>query len=150
MTSQNEKRRRLTGRNPLGPFLRLPKDLMAHENFRLLSPRATKLLVDIGFQYNGKNNGDLSAPLSAMKTRGWNSSDQLFKARKELVSRGLILVARQGGLNLPTLYALTWFPIDECAGKLDVQSTRVASNDWRRSASSSSGSNRSRLDRPAD
>ena len=41
-----------------------------------LSPRATKLLIDLLAQYRGYNNGDLCAPLSLMRERGWNSSDQ--------------------------------------------------------------------------
>ena len=68
-------------------FVRFPHELLNHRNFRTLSPRATKLLIDIASQYNGRNNGDLCAPLSKMRNRGWNSSDQLFKAKKELVEK---------------------------------------------------------------
>jgi hypothetical protein len=89
------------------------------------------LLVDIAAQYNGHNNGDLCAPLSLMKKRAWNSSDQLFKARKELVDRGLIVTSRQGGLNKCSLFALTWFQIDECQGKLDIRSTSTPTHDWK-------------------
>ena len=88
-------------------------------------------MLDIASQYRGSNNGDLCAPLKLMHNRGWNSSDQLFKAKKELVEKGLIRVSRQGGLNKCNLYALTWFPIDECDGKLDIASTITAPNDWR-------------------
>ena len=89
------------------------------------------LVIDIAAQYNGRNNGDLCAPLSVMRKLGWKSSDQLFKARKDIVDRGLVQVAREGGLNKCTLYALTWFPIDECDGKLDIASTITAPNDWK-------------------
>ena len=88
-------------------------------------------MIDIAAQYNGRNNGDLCAPLSVMRKRGWKSSEQLFKARKDIVDRGLVRVARQGGLNRCTLYALTWFPIDECDGKLDIASTTTAPDDWK-------------------
>ena len=132
MTSRNEKRRRLKGRQTTKSFVRFPHDLLNHENFRTLSPRATKLLIDISAQYNGRNNGDLCAPLSAMRKRGWKSSDQLFKARKEVVDRGFALLARQGGTNRCSLYALTWFPIDECDGKLDIALTTTAPNNWKR------------------
>ena len=80
MSSQSTKRLRQTGRQTTGTFIRFPTELLSHENFRTLSPRATKYVVDLASQYNGRNNGDLSAPLSQMKDRGWNSSDQLFKA----------------------------------------------------------------------
>ena len=87
MTRQNETRRRAKGRWTLGPFLRLPRDLMGHEAFRTLSTRATKFLIDIACNYNGHNNGDLSATFHQMKARGWNSSDQMHKAKKELLDR---------------------------------------------------------------
>jgi hypothetical protein len=130
MTSRNEKRRRITGRQTTNSFLSLPHHVLNHENFRCLSPRATKLAIDIAAQYRGNNNGDLSATLSLMRDRGWNSSDQLDKAKKELVRKDVIRVVRQGGLNKCNLYALTWFPIDECNGKLDIASTITAPVDW--------------------
>ena len=139
MTTQNEKRRRNLGRQTTAPFLRLPLDLLEHESFRTLTPRATKLLVDVAAQYNGHNNGDLCAQLSLMRKRGWRSSDQLFKARKELQDRGLILTSRQGGLNKCSLFALTWFQIDECKGKLDIRSTATAPHHWRRWCDPNSG-----------
>jgi hypothetical protein len=131
MTSRNEKRRRITGRQTTNSFLSLPHHVLNHENFRCLSPRATKLAIDIAAQYRGSNNGDLCAPLSLMRDRGWNSSDQLDKAKKELVRKDVIRVARQGGLNKCNLYALTWFPIDECKGKLDIASTITAPGNWK-------------------
>ena len=131
MTVRNEKRRRNMGRQTTQPFLSLPHNVLDHDSFRTLSPRATKLLIDIAAQYRGYNNGDLCAPLSVMKNRGWKSSDQLFKARKELLDRGLILTSRQGGLNKCSLFALTWFQIDDCKGKLDTPSTDVAPHNWK-------------------
>jgi len=139
MTSRNEKRRRITGRQTTNSFLSLPHHVLDHENFRCLSPRATKLAIDIAAQYRGSNNGDLSATLSLMRDRGWNSSDQLDKAKKELVGKDVIRVARQGGLNKCNLYALTWFPIDECKGKLDIASTTTAPVNWRNKNASPSG-----------
>ncbi|MBU56359.1 MAG: hypothetical protein CL392_07500 [Acidiferrobacteraceae bacterium] len=119
------------GRQTTQPFLSLPHNVLDHDSFRTLSPRATKLLIDIAAQYRGCNNGDLCAPLSVMRKRGWKSNDQLFKARKELLDRGLILTSRQGGLNKCSLFALTWFQIDDCKGKLDTPSTDVAPHNWK-------------------
>ena len=143
MTRRTEKRRRLTGRQTTKSFVRFPHELLNHRNFNTLSPRATKLLIDIASQYNGRNNGDLCAPLSKMRNRGWNSSDQLFKAKNELVEKGLIRVSRQGGLNKCNLYALTWFSIDECDGKLDIASTITAPHDWKRRVDPHGGSDQS-------
>jgi hypothetical protein len=71
-----------------------------------------------------------------MKKRGWKSSDQLNRAKKELLRSGLVVVSRQGGRNKASLYALTWFPIHECKDKLDIQPTIRAPNNWKTSASS--------------
>ena len=131
MSTQTQKRLRNKNRYPFKFFVMFPWDVLNHETFRTLSPRATKLVVDIAAQYRGSNNGDLSATLSLMRDRGWNSSDQLDKAKKELVGKDVIRVARQGGLNKCNLYALTWFPIDECNGKLDIASTITAPVDWK-------------------
>ena len=139
MTSRNEKRRRITGRQTTNPFVQLPYHVLNHENFRTLSPRATKLLIDIAAQYRGNNNGDLSATLSLMKKRRWNSNDQLDKAKKELIKQDVIQLTRQGGRNKCNLYALTWFPIDECKGKLDIASTTTAPVNWRNKNASPSG-----------
>ena len=131
MSTQTQKFFRNKGRYPYKFFVMFPLDVLNHETFRTLSPRATKPVVDIAAQYRGSNNGDLCAPLSLMRDRGWNSSDQLDKAKKELVGKDVIRVARQGGLNKCNLYALTWFPIDECKGKLDIASTITAPVNWK-------------------
>ena len=134
MTSVNERRRRIKGRQAIKQFLMLPHNVLNHPAFVSLNSRAVKLLLDIAVQYNGRNNGDLCAPLSLMSLRGWNSSDQLNKAKKELVEKDVIRVARQGGLNKCNLYPLTWFPIDKCKGKLDIASTTTAPVNWRNEA----------------
>ena len=131
MSSQSTKRLRQKGRQTTGTFIMFPTEMLLHENFRTLSPRATKYVVDLASNYNGRNNGDLSATFSQMKSRGWNSSDQLFKAKRELVDRGIIKISRQGGLNKCNLYALNWFQIDECDGKLDISPTQTAPKDWK-------------------
>lgn len=84
------------------------------QQYAKLSPRAVKLLVDLFSQYRGSNNGDLTTAWSVMQERGWRSKHLLHKARKELERRGWILRTRQGGINAPTLYALTFEGINDC------------------------------------
>ena len=141
MNRQEKKRLRTKNRKSGSSYLGLPHYLINHRNFQSLSPRATKLLIDIAAQYRGSNNGDLCAPMSLMRERGWRSSDQLFKARKELLDRGLIVTSRQGGLNKCSLFALTWLPIDECQRKLDISSSITASHLWEMWSVSHDGSN---------
>ena len=131
MNAHNLKRLRIKGRRTTSFFVMFPYHVLDHAVFKTLSPRATKLVMDLAAQYRGHNNGDLCAPLSLMRKRGWNSSDQLHKAKKELIEKDVIWVTRQGGLNKANLYALTWFPIDECKGKLDVSPTTTAPVNWK-------------------
>ncbi len=109
------------GRKEGSSFLLVPHCVMRHPDFAEASCRATKLLLDIAVEYRGANNGDLNAAMSRLRKRGWNSTSQLAKAKKELLERGLIIETRQGGLGIgPTLYALTWLDLNECGGKLDI------------------------------
>lgn len=113
-------------------FFHLHWPLLDSEDFISLKGNSIKLLTDLGRQYNGFNNGDLCATLSVMKKRGWNSNQQLTKALKELLERNLIVQTKQGGLNMgPNLYAITWQPINECQGKLDMGPTTTPPRSFR-------------------
>lgn len=96
-----------------------------------LSHMAAHLLDNLIAQFDGRNNGDLSAAFKIMTLYGWNSKGSVHKALAELLALGFIEQTRQGGKNQCSLYAVSWLPIDECNGKLDVKSTSVASNLWK-------------------
>lgn len=119
------------GRREVGNFLMIPAAVIDSPNFRALSLKSKALVVDMGAKYNGANNGDLAAPWSWMKGRGWRSKDTLQRALKELRGLGIIELTRQGGLHGPNLYAFTWLPIHKCKGKLDVAPTHKPSNKWK-------------------
>ncbi|WNB76773.1 hypothetical protein [Methylomonas koyamae] len=97
----------------------------------VLSHKAAHLLDNLTAQYNGKNNGDLSAAPKIMELFGWKSRGSIDESLTELLAFGFIEQTRQGGRNQCSLYAITWQPIDECGGKLDVKPTIVASNLWK-------------------
>lgn len=120
------------GRNKTPPFVMLRKDVITSEQFANLSYKAIKLLIDVLEQYNGNNNGDLCITMSVMKKKGWKSSGTLHSAKNELSEKGWIVQTRQGGRHRCSLYAVTMHPIDECGGKLEVRSTRTASNLWKK------------------
>ena len=120
------------GRSESGSFAAIPHRCLRHQNFIRLTPRAIKLFLDLLVQYNGNNNGDLTAAFTIMKKRGWRSSETLRLAIDELLHYGWITKTRLGGLNrIPNLYAVTFHSIHECAGKLDVPSTNVAPGTWK-------------------
>lgn len=97
----------------------------------ILSHMAAHLLDNLTAQLNGSNNGDLSAAPKIMKLYGWSSQGSIHKSLAELLALGFIEQTRQGGKNQCSLYAVTWLAIDDCKGKLDVSSSRVASNLWK-------------------
>ena len=78
------------------------------------------------------NNGDLCATWRIMNERhGFRSRGTLCKALRELETAGWIVRTRQGGMHQASLFALTFFAIDFCKGKLDIASTATPSDDWR-------------------
>lgn len=117
-----------------GGYLALPKLVMEHQDFRSLSPSATKVLLALAAQYNGKNNGDLSATHTTMKAWGGMAHTTLAKALRELQERRLIVKTRDHRIGTAghrcALYAITWQVIDPCDGKLDVPDTNTPPRKW--------------------
>jgi len=124
---------RVRGRRSSGTFFQVPHAAWRHPGFAALSAHALKLLIDIAGWYNGKNNGDLSATYSTLsRERCWKSRDTLHRALGELVRTGFLVRTRQGkrlcGAHMPSLYAVTWWPID-ASDKHDM-STVTAPRLW--------------------
>lgn len=124
-------RQKAMGRRTSGYFFPMPQHILVSEQYARLSSKAVKLLLDLGGQFRGYNNGDMSAAWKLMERRGWNSRDTLAKALKELLDSGFIIKTRQGGKNKTCLYGVTWLGIDECKGKLDIASSSVPLNLWK-------------------
>lgn len=101
-----------------GRFVQLPHKLLNDPDYIELSNKAKVLLVDVIYQYNGNNNGDLSITLRILSKRGWNSNSQITAAKNELITSNWIELTRMGGRNKASLFALTWRRIDYCGGKL--------------------------------
>lgn len=106
------------GRKEAGNFFMFPKAVWECENYKCLSHIARSLLLDIALQYNGKNNGDLTACFSDLVKRGWKSKTTLKKHRDELLHYGFIVCVQHGGINCggkrrPNLYAVTWLQVDK-------------------------------------
>lgn len=100
-----------------GAFTPLPRVCLQSKSFARLSPYSVKLLFDLMAQYNGFNNGDLSAAWRLMQPRGWKSRDTLGNALRELLEGSWLIKTRQGGLHKCSLFALSLFAIDECRDK---------------------------------
>lgn len=125
-------REKYKGRKEWGSFTGIPHAVQDSPNWALCGGTAIKLLDTIARQYNGRNNGDLSAALTVIRRYGWKSPDTVTWALRELRHYGLLLLTRQGGLHGPSLYALSWKAIDECGGKLTcAQPGSVAPGTWK-------------------
>ncbi|KIF82414.1 hypothetical protein [Noviherbaspirillum autotrophicum] len=114
-----------------GRFLMLPAEVFNSPKYRKISARAVKLLIDIGCQYNGKNNGDLCCAWKVMKAKGWRSEQTLNNAKKELLGAGFIAETRKGRRpNLCSLYGITWKHLNPNS-KLDIQPYAFPFGAWK-------------------
>ena len=121
-------RLRQKGRKTTGTFTQLPHAVMDSSGWRQCGGTAIKLLCDLGRQYNGRNNGDLCA---AEKILPGYAPETRCRALRELRHYGLLVLTRQGGLHGPSLFELTWHPINECGGKLRIPATQLAPGEWK-------------------
>ncbi len=111
-------------------FVGIPYSVINSEPYvRKLRAPEVKLLQDIWMQFNGKNNGMLSACHTLMEKRGWAKSS-LHRAFCNLLHSGFIVVTRQGWRQRgrPTLVAATWEGIDEPYNKVDYDEGIIPSN----------------------
>jgi hypothetical protein len=124
------KRYKHNGQNKVPSFVMFQTRVLTDPTFVALSARACKALLFLASQYNGSNNGDLTIAWKIAKAKGFKANGNLRLATRELVEAGFVVETRFGGRNRCSLFALAWFPIDECGGKLDVQPSKIAPNDW--------------------
>lgn len=126
--SRRHPKRRTTGRH----FAQIPVEVLTSDACRTLPHWARTDLLAIAAQYRGNNNGDLALTESIGRQFGINSKWQLVDGLALLLERGLIQRTRQGGKKPlgPSLYALTWQPIDDLQGKIDSGPTTAPSNAW--------------------
>jgi len=116
---------------PQGLYTPLPHVLLDSAAFMGASHTARSLLCELLRQHNARNNGHLHLASTWLKKRGWNSNDVQYRAKLELIERGLIIQTRQGGLNAgANLYAVTWLPISNFVG-LDIKPKDYHPGKWR-------------------
>jgi len=116
-----------------GNFLLIGHHVVRGSEWASLTAHEVKLLIDVAAQFKGHNNGDLVATWSYMEQRGWRSRGTLCKALKGLRRKGWLILSRQGGRHRASLYAVSWYGIDECNRKLDVRPSPIPENSWRES-----------------
>jgi len=96
-------------------FALIPGEVIHSANWAQASKPCRALLADIAVQYNGHNNGDMTAAIKVMKPLGWGAPETLVSKVREAEYYGFLVKTKQGGLGIgPNLYALGWHRIDAC------------------------------------
>jgi hypothetical protein len=110
----------------------IPLSCLRGTNMISLSPKGCKLLLDLGRQFTGFNNGYLCVTPSLLLKQGWKSTASIWEAVAECEHYGLIVKTQQGGRNRPSYYAFTWRKINHIESRppLDMSQTLAPSNDW--------------------
>ena len=124
MSRQHPRRKTGTGR-----FAKLPLKVLAHDAVITLSHATFRVLVLMGAQFNGHNNGALG--LSKSQAARQNISNKtLYKALATLEERGLIEQTYPASRvpPRPTMYALMWISIDDTEWS---RSTRIPTHSYR-------------------
>ena len=98
-------------------FASVPRYVIDNKAFKSLRGSSVKLLLLLASQYKGNNNGDLIITHSFYKDH-FKSSQTMYAARDELEQKGFIATNAYGGMSfggfkVPSLYALTWLPVDD-------------------------------------
>ncbi len=120
------------GRRTGDTFVRLPHPMIQSPGFFALSGAAMKMLLFLASQYNGRNNGDLSATKSMVEAAGVCAASKSKELLTQLEEAGFIVQTRHGIKKQCHLYAITWEGIDRCAGKNLEIAAGPPRNDWRK------------------
>lgn len=107
----------MTRRNNKGRFAGIPVKVMDSADYKNLSANSKVLLLELAYQYNGKNNGDLACAWTILSKRGFKSEATLHRAKVGLLQLNLITEVRKGvatkGKRLCSLFAVNWHALDE-------------------------------------
>jgi hypothetical protein len=107
-----------------GGYLCLPWQVLNSAAYRSATHTERSLLIDIGRQYSGNNNGMLVSCMKYLRGLGWNSHDTVTRNLRHLIERGLLMETRKGGFpNKAAWHALTWYDLDVMHG-LDIDHTK--------------------------
>ena len=126
VSSRHSRRKRISGR-----FAYQPVKVLSHVAVTTLSHASFRVLVLMSAQYSGYNNGALG--LSKNQAERQNISNKtLYKALATLVERGLVERTYPASRvpQRPTMYALTWRPINDTEWSSATRVPTHAYQDW--------------------
>lgn len=95
----------------------MPWSVLDCPAYARLSHPARSLLLEIARQIVRDNNGRLLASSAYLSKRGWNSTDVITRAKRELLASGFIHETVMGHRpNKASWYAVTWRSLDKMPG----------------------------------
>lgn len=104
-------------RRDAGGFVALPWSVLDSPAYLDATAHAKALLLEAARQIGEDNNGRLLLSRAHLAPRGWNSSDMITKATRELVEAGLLYRTVIGQRpNKAAWYAVTWRALDRHPG----------------------------------
>lgn len=113
---RNKTRKGDSGRDA-GGFAAIPWSVLDCPAYGRLSHPSRSLLMEIARQFVRDNNGRLLASAAQLSKRGWNSSDVITRAKRELLEAGFIHETVKGHRpNKASWYAITWQTINRFPG----------------------------------
>lgn len=113
MANGRNKGRKVDPKRDGDGFMALPWAVLDSPAYRRLSHPARSLLLEIARQYVKDNNGQLLLSREHMRSRGWNSSDVLTRAKRALLDGGFIHETVTGQWPAKaSWYAVTWYSLD--------------------------------------
>jgi hypothetical protein len=89
-------------------YFQLHHYMLKTDAWRALSPFARAIYIQIGFRYDGANNGGIAYSVRDAATECDMNKDTAGRAFKELAARGFIEETRHGGLSRKTRVASEW------------------------------------------
>lgn len=109
--SRKHPRRKTTS----GRFAMLPLYVLQSPAVQTLDHPTFRVLVLLAAEYMGTNNGALGITANQAFAQGIRSHHTLYKALRELRTRGLIKITCNASRNppRPTMHALTWLAVDD-------------------------------------
>jgi len=114
---RNPKRKGHDTSRDQGGFVALPWAVLDCPAYARLSHPARALLLEMARQFVRDNNGRLLASGAHLSKRGWNSTDVITRAKRELLAAGFIHETVMGHRpNKASWYALTWRTLDRLPG----------------------------------
>ncbi len=110
-------RKKLDSSRDHGGFVALPWSVLDSAAYLSLSAHAKALLLEVARQYHRDDNGRMLLSRKYLAPRGWNSSDMIMKAKRELLEAELIFETAKGMRpNKASWYACTFYSLDKILG----------------------------------